>query len=979
MSRSSLLSGVAAVACLFSAGTPACAQSARDFDIPAGPMRDALTAFGAQSGQQIFFTSDVVAGRRSPGVNGRMQPEAALSRLLLDSGLTWSQRRAGVFVVQRTARATSDEVTVLDEVVVTGTLLRSSGELASPVQIMDRDELDSRGRGTVAEALTDLPQNYAGSGTPGALLTGADRGGSNGVVATGINLRGLGADATLVLVNGRRLAGTGFRGEFADVSALPSAAVERVDILLDGASALYGSDAVGGVVNIIMRRSFDGQESAVRLSAAQGGMETAQASHIAGRSWSSGSALLSYEYQHQNAVNSRDRPYTLDGDLRPFGGSDWRSLFSAPGNIVAYDAASASYVSQFAIRPGPSSSAIAPTDFAAGETNLQSNSLGVDLIPQLERHSAYGRIRQSVGERLDLSADVRFSRRAYEFANVPGASVFTVTRANPFFVSPTGADSHLLAYSFSGDQGPSRQVGSSRSLGLTAGAVFDLGSGWSLDGYLAHAEERGEAAIRGQINTQFLQEALGNTPDDPETDYSTSVDGFFNPFGAGAANAPRVLDFISAGYSSNLDRSAASSVNLLLSGTPLTLPGGALGIAVGAQVRRESFKTQSTTFLSTLAPVVRLTPGHDRLIAAVFGEARIPLIGPGNARPGVRSLEVSIAGRVEDYEDFGRTSNPKVGAIWSPIPDLTLRGSWGTSFRAPGLTQLNDASSAGASLVPRPDGTRMLSIYLSGGNPDLTPETAETWTLGFNYSPPGGLMLSASYFDTRFDNQIARPTTGNLANVLIDPALSPFVRRVDPANDAADLALVRSYTTAPGFGAGSLFPPTTYGAIIDGRWINTASVAVRGLDLQAAYPMRFGGHTLRWDASASWLLDYDSRMTSASPVQGLLDQVGYPVSLRSRAGFTWSRGDWTMNAHWVHVSDYADQDGRPIDARNTADVRLTWSPTNGSLERLRASLGIQNLFDADPPFHDGRTGYGFDAGQANLLGRVVSLQLTRRW
>lgn len=202
---------------------------------------------------------------------------------------------------------------------------------------------------------------------------------------------------------------------------------------------------------------------------------------------------------------------------------------------------------------------------------------------------------------------------------------------------------------------------------------------------------------------------------------------------------------------------------------------------------------------------------------------------------------------------------------------------------------------------------------------------------------------------------------------------------MDPANDAADLALVRSYTTAPGVGAGSLFPPTTYGATIDGRWINTASVAVRGLDLQAAYPMRFGGHALRWDASASWLLDYDSRMTSASPVQSLLDQVGYPVSLRSRAGFAWSRGDWTLNARWVHVSDYADQDGRRIDAWNTADVRLTWKPVNGALDGLRASLGIQNVFDVDPPFHDGRTGYGFDAGQANLFGRVVSLQLTQRW
>jgi iron complex outermembrane receptor protein len=303
----------------------------------------------------------------------------------------------------------------------------------------------------------------------------------------------------------------------------------------------------------------------------------------------------------------------------------------------------------------------------------------------------------------------------------------------------------------------------------------------------------------------------------------------------------------------------------------------------------------------------------------------------------------------------------------------------GTSFRAPGLTQLHDASIAGASLVARPDGSRMLSIYLSGGNPDLKPETAETWTAGFEYRPENGLVLSASYFETSFGDQIARPTSGNLSNVLTDPALSPFVRRVDPANNAADLALVQSYTTAPGFGSGSLYPPTTYGAIIDGRWINTSSVDVRGLDLLAAYPLKFGEQILRLDASASWLLDFDSQTTPTSPVRSVLDQVGYPVSLRTRAGASWSLNDWSADLHWIHVSDYADAAGARIKAWDTADLRVSWSPSASHLQGLSLALGVQNLFDADPPFHNGRSGYGFDAGQANLLGRVVSLQLIRRW
>ncbi|SJM45840.1 Coupling protein VirD4, ATPase required for T-DNA transfer [Brevundimonas diminuta 3F5N] len=229
-------------ASLLAVSTAACAQEAREFNIPSGSLRDGLNLFATQSDQQILFSGEAVEGLRTPGLRGRYAPSAALDRMLAGTGLVWSETRPGViFLRRRDAGAGAvEQATVVDDVVVTGTLLKASGELASPVVMLDRDELDARGRGTVADVLTDLPQNYAGSGTTGALLAGADRGGSNGVVATGVNLRGLGADATLVLVNGRRLAGTGFRGEFADVSALPSAAVERVDVLLDGASALYG-------------------------------------------------------------------------------------------------------------------------------------------------------------------------------------------------------------------------------------------------------------------------------------------------------------------------------------------------------------------------------------------------------------------------------------------------------------------------------------------------------------------------------------------------------------------------------------------------------------------------------------------------------------------------------------------------------------------------------------------------------------------
>ena len=447
------------------------------------------------------------------------------------------------------------------------------------------------------------------------------------------NLRGLGPASTLVLVNGRRMAGTGFRGDFSDISAMPSVAVERVDVLLDGASALYGADAVAGVVNVIMRRSFDGLETRLRASAAKGGAEDLVGSVVGGRSWSSGSAYLAYEAQTVNAVNSQDRPYTADGDLRPFGGTDRRLTFSAPGNLVVFNPATASYVSQFAIRPNASGSAQSAADFVAGSANLQAPSLGADLLPGVERQAAYGAVRQQIGDRLELTADARYNKRNIEYAGPASIGLMTVTAANPFFISPTGAASQMVGYSFVRDLGNPRQSLGSESFGVTAGASYDLGARWSLEGYVSFAGEEGSVRVPERVNTRFLNEALGVTPDDAATAYGAARDGYFNPYGTGTANSATVLDFISSGFSETHDRSRASSANLLVQGPIFTLPGGDVQLAVGAQARRETFQASSTTFSSTPAPVSTSTPERARNIEAVFAEARIPIVGADNARP----------------------------------------------------------------------------------------------------------------------------------------------------------------------------------------------------------------------------------------------------------------------------------------------------------------------------------------------------------
>lgn len=956
------------------------AGAARDFDIAGGALDAALVAYARQANVQLLYTADLVAGLRTQGVAGRHPPEAALQRLLAGTGIRWSRSRPGVIVLRRSMNAQADpgEATEIDEVIVTGTLLRGPGRSPSPVTVISRGELDRRGDATVADALVRLPQSYSGNATPNSLLLGADSLGSNTATATGVNLRGLGADATLVLVNGRRLAGTGMKGEFADVSALPGGAVERVDVLLDGASALYGSDAVAGVVNVILRRTYEGQETRLRASAARGGGEDLLASHLVGTRWQGGSALLSYEYQHQSPLNSADRDYTATGDLTPWGGTDRRSFYGPPGSIVVFDAARGAYRSTYAIRPGPDGTARTPADFETGGANLGNRRAGVDILPLQERHSAYASVRQTLGSHVEVSADARFSRRAYEYANLAPVSILTVGRANPFFVSPTGAASHLIAYNFIGDLGPTESYGVSRSLGGTAGIEIALPRDWTLEAYGAFAEELSEGGTNNQLNSTFLSEALGNTTDNLATPYSALRDGYFNPFGSGDANGEAVLDFISQGYTWSRYRSRISSANLMLDGSPLTLPGGDLRIAVGAAFRREEFNRRSRNFASGLAPIVTIGDPQVRDIGAVFAEARIPLVGPANALPGIERLELTLAGRAEHYDDVGSTTNPKIGLIWQPSEPVTVRASWGTSFRAPALTEVFDRVQLGP-LTVADSGVSRVAILQSGGNTDLEPETAESLTLGMEWAPRPGLRFSAGYFDIRFENKIGRPAIENITSILVDPSLAPFVTRLTPGN-AADLARVQAFLADPRFTSPSLYPASAYSVILDGRWANTGELSVEGFDLGANFDFALGDNAFGLSVSASYLLDYSRRVTPVATREDVLGLVGFPVDLRTQAAATWTRGDWSTRIGVNHASDYRDVAGRTIDAFTTADLQVRWAGVGrGLAEGIEVALTVQNLFDADPPFYDSPQGFGFDPGQAGPLGRVAALQLIKRW
>ena len=963
------------------------AEAAIDFDIPGGPMQDVLTRFAAQADIQLIYAPALVAGRQAPPLQGRFTARAALDRLLAGTRIMVREVEPGIIMLvsdlpsRPTGIGTSQEPRPdSGDVVVTGSLIRGAPPSASPCRTVSRADMKRNGHGTIAQALQALPGNFGGQGNEQAALSFADRSGNNATLASGINLRGLGPDATLVLVNGRRIAGSGLLGDFADISSIPMSALDRVELVTDGASALYGSDAVAGVVNILLRTDFEGLESDIRLgSVTSGHARDVQLSQTAGARWADGAALMSYEYQRRTALRSADRRFASSADLRPLGGSDHRYPYSLPGNIFGFSPDSA-LIPTHAIPPGQGGTGLTPADFLAGTVNLENFRTGSDLSPDQRRHSLYARAAQSLADGVDLSLEGRFSDRQFEGRTFGYATILSVTNANPWFVSPTGAPFDLIGYAFTSELGATRTTGSARSFSVTGALDVALGADWKIATYAAYASQRDVSRTDRIANEYLLAEALGTIPDDPLTAYSPAIDGFFNPYGNGAANARSILEAIS-GYTDVRTRSRIVTGDVLADGPLVSLPGGVSKLAIGGNVRREEFAVRSLNFIFSPRSVPGAPADYARAILAGFAEISMPIFGPDNARPSLERLDLSAALRTEHYDDVGSTTNPKLGVRWVPGDGVALRASWGTSFRAPNLRELGSPAAVNQTILTDAAGQQLVVLQRSGGNPDLAPETARSWTLGIDLEPRSiaGFRASLTAFRTKFSNRIDLPALRSFSRALIDPTLTPFVRRVAPATNAEDRTLVEALLAQAG-GSGS-YPADAIAAIVDTRYVNTGSVDVAGGDLDLSYAFTHGTNRFTLGLSATYLRRWREQLTPTAPAIDRRNLAGRPVDLRGRLTAGWARGPFDGLFGLNHVNRYRDENGRRIAAWTTLDLRLGYVPSDsdGPLAGFSLSLVAQNLLDEAPPFYDTTTGAGYDAANADATGRFVALEISKRW
>ena len=962
-----------------------------EFHIEGGDATTTLTEFSRQARLQLLFDYNVVKGHKTKPLDGTLSPAEALRRLLADTDLDFDfvnertlavmQRKAATGDGTKSAgqpkpakrpsrqsksnKAETDTPGGPEEVVrITGTYIRDKVPIGQEIISAGRDDIDATGAATPADFLSTLPQTFGGGPNQDTYI--GQEAQSNSGLGVGENLRGLGARATLVLINGRRVAPSGTEGEFVDVENIPMGAIERIDILPDSASATYGADAVGGVVNFILRKNFDGAETIMRGgSGTRGDLQEYLFSQTLGKTWDGGSGLVSFEFYDRGALPAADRTYAVS-DLTRFGGGNFNTNFTNPGNIVS------PFTGQtWAIPAGQNGSHLTAADLVAGTQNLQNTYLGGQIIPSQQRWNLYIDWRQGVGDRMTVFTDLLLGHRDASETVSGAPAELIVPPTNPFYVNPTGMPGPVMVdYNFGKDLGPvSTDVGID-TLNATVGLDFDAGASWDISVYGSFVREKQNYATINLVNTSAAELALA----DPVA--ATAL----NPFGDGSFTSAATLNGIRTNSRFWLD-SQLQTADLTADGPLVQLAGGPLKLAVGVERRNQFFSTATTGVSSVPGTSADLS----RSVLSAFGELVAPVFSDKNALPGLARLEFSAATRYENYSTFGDATTPKLGVLWSPSKGLSLRGTWSRAVRPPTLSDL-DTNRNQAESVPLPNptapGGATPTLIWQGGNSAVQPERARSWTGGLDFSPEriSGLTLGLTYFNTVFTDRIQ--STMLTENILSDPSYAAIVTRNPSAAQIDYICTHSGYaqgTTADCLSSGP-------GAIVDLRVRNLATLQTDGIDFNSRYqhPLPLG--QLKLDLNGTWLLGFRQAETPDAPLTSLLNTENEPINLRLRASAGWVFAGFGASAASNFANSYRDTASVPqrrIDSWTTVDVQLRYDiPEDFSqwLRGTRIELNARNVFNVDPPFLNNQVvGIGYDQENATPYGRVLSLELRKSW
>ena len=947
----------------------------RSYDMPAQDLGSALRQVGALSGHSVVVATDLVAGLQAPALKGRYTVDDAVAALLRGTRLR-AVAVNGALVIERDPGGDSAAADVPGEILVTGTRIRGKAPVGSPVVVIDRKAIEQGGFATTQAIAQSIPQNFGGgmneATAPGGTL--GQNTGYNGTRGSSVNLRGLGPSSTLVLLNGERPPLGGYAGAFADLSMIPASAIERVEIVPDGASAIYGSDAVAGVVNIIPRLDFSGVEASGRIGTADGASQEYQASLLVGTHWSGGRAMIAYEFYDRDRLRAADRPFATD-DLRAFGGSDHRIAYASPGTIYAGG-------TSYAIPAGQNGVGLTAAQLKAGTVNLADSWTGADLLPQQRRHSVFASLSQDLGSGLRFHANGLMTIRTFDEADRPSSNTRrTVPVTNAFYVDPIGTHQPVgVQYGFQRDLGNESRRGIASAYGGTAGLEATLGR-WSIDADGTYGRDYERYTAYNLVNTAQLALALADP--NPATAY--------NLFGDGPSTNPATIAKV-RGWYDQVDVNSVWSASLRADGPLVALPAGDVRLAVGGEYREERYVDEGgTSYVSKLTPTYSapIPLGGPRRVKAAYAELLVPVFGGDATLSGFRRLDLSAAVRTERYSDFGATTNPKVGFAWEPVAGLSLRGSYGKSFRAPSFADLRQDPASNlifSYTIPDPQAPSGQSnvIVLRGNDPNLKPERATTWTLGADLRPGflPGARASLTWFNVDYRDRIASPST-QLFSFLVNRAVYAGITEANPS-----AARVAELYASPFFTNFLNIPQSaTFAAVVDARLQNLSVVRQSGLDIDLGYGFALAGGKADLGAAGTYIYHIRQALTPTAPVNDVVGILGNPVDFRARGHLSWAKGGFDAALFANYVDGYTNKlntTPQHVDSWTTFDLTLGYRfpAKSGSLKGLRIALAATNLFDRDPPFAEyfiGTLTAGYDPENASALGRVVSLQVTKSW
>lgn len=817
------------------------------------------------------------------------------------------------------AAAEADEE--VERIQITGShIKRTSMEGPSPVTSLSADDISKTGVTDLISLFTKLP--ISGQGTFSTQANSSDDTANGG---SSVSLRGLGADSTLILVNGRRVSvspfAKGIDTAFVDINNIPLSAIKRVDILKDGASATYGSDAVAGVINVVLRDDVDGVELTGKIgSTADGGGEEQSFSLVFGSQTEKSSHTFIMEYFDREEVLYADRDYAKSSNQQALTGNpnatDFRSSSGIPGTIA----------------------------LASDPSNRLIDLYGNDTCPEADRDFANNLCRYDYAPHMTMIPDAeRFSWNymgKYEindtvrgFAELNGQNSKSIVRGagspsfNELFMSgdnPNHPFADLPDHEFHGqdltmrrrtvDIGNREKRVDSDYYRAILGLQGEIGE-WSWEAAYSYIKsESTERGVDGFPNSRRIQEAIDS--------------GLWDPFEP-SSNTQEALDYIET-TTVRVGKSTNKSLDVKFSGPVMEMPYGELMLAVGAEYREEQISDNpDDQFLRGDIFGTEATQANgSRDNTAIFAELAVPLLD---------TLEVQVAVRHEDYSDFGTTTDPKVSFLWTPSDDLSLRGSYGTAFRAPSLHQLglgrtdespNLVDTLRCAAIGNQDRACEPQEYTAvfEGNPDLGPEESKSYNLGVIYNITDDLSFSVDYYNYDIENIIDSDTQFVMDNFGLDPTV--VIRR--PTSIAGD--------------------PGEVIQVNDG-FQNIGDLETSGLDVDVRYNMETEYGQFRFGYVMNYVLKFEDYKGTE---EGGFEQP----EIRWTTSVDWIKDDFSATMAVNYIDEFEQEASvfdpskgiDMVDSMTTVDLSVNYY----GIENTVLTLGATNLFNEEPPFayHD---------------------------